>query len=285
MCASSLIRLSVRPACSGGTLKDTMVAMVILIHSSKTMKRVAPGKPLHAPQLQAKALQLDSFLKTLPPAGLAKAMHISEALAKKTHGVIADWTTDPALQSAAIDSFVGDIYSGLRAGDLSDGDRTYADGVLRILSGLYGILRPFDGIMPYRLEMGYKLPSPLYKDLYTFWGKAIADTLPAEGLIVNASSAEYTKAVLPFIDESRVVTPQFLTVNPATGEPAFVVVHAKIARGAFARWLVTSRAKDAADFKHFADIGYRYDAAASTPQAPVFVAHEFGGKGLSMRLT
>ncbi|HKX72686.1 MAG TPA: YaaA family protein [Candidatus Saccharimonadales bacterium] len=259
--------------------------MIILIHSSKTMKQRPVAETPHQPQLLAKARQLDAYLKTLQPAQLAKVMGISGALAQKTHSAIADWNDTPAEQSLAIDTFVGDIYSGLRGTDLSPADRAYADTVLRILSGLYGILRPLDGISPYRLEMGYKLPSPDYADLYRFWGKDIVQTLPTDGLIVNVSSVEYSKTITPFVDQSRVVTPQFLTVSPDTGEPTFVVVHAKIARGAFARWLITTRITNAADFTQFAEIGYVYDAALSTPQAPAFVAQEFGGKGLSMRLS
>lgn len=258
--------------------------MIILLHSSKTMK--SPGLEGHnyrAPELITHSQELAAYLKTLAPNQLTKAMHVSAALATKTHATLQDWNTEPRKQSLAIDSFVGDIYSGLRASELSKADRDYADTTLRILSGLYGIIRPYDAIMPYRLEMGYRLPDAPYSNLYAFWGKLIAATLPKEGPVVNASSAEYTKAVLPFVDPTRVITPKFLTVDPKSGEPTFVVVHAKIARGAFARWLITSRVTDPADFIGFNDIGYKYDKTLSTSEGPAFVCREFLGKGLSMR--
>jgi len=212
-------------------------------------------------------------------------MHISPALAAKTQELIAGWTTEPSALTAALDSFVGDIYSGLQASSFTESDREYANTHLRILSGLYGILRPLDGIAPYRLEMAYKIPGAPFASLYEFWGKKIAETLPNSGTIINVSSVEYTQAVLPYVEAARVVTPRFLTINPATNEPTFVVVHAKIARGAFAHWLIVNRVEALSALRDFADIGYHYDTEASTPQEPVFVCQEFGGKGLSMRLT
>lgn len=258
--------------------------MIILLHSSKTMRQPGlNGHRLRAPQLVDKARELGDYLKTLSPDQLVSCMHISAPLAAKTRQLLANWTTAESRQSLAIDSFVGDIYSGLRASELSTEDRDYADNVLRILSGLYGIIRPYDAIMPYRLEMGYKLPDAPYNDLYTFWGQAIADTLPLDGPIVNASSVEFSKTITPFVDAKRLITPNFLTIDSKTRQPTFKVVHAKIARGAFARWLITQRVADAKDLTGFDDLGYRYNARLSTPDKPAFVCQEFLGKGLSMR--
>jgi hypothetical protein len=248
------------------------------------MKHRVFNKPLRQPQLLSEAFQIASYIKTLSAGDLEKIMHISPSLAKKTHDLMKKWNIEPSNQSLAIDSFVGDIYSGLRASELSEEDRDYADRTLHILSGLYGIIRPYDGISPYRLEMAYKFKEPPFGNLYTFWGDKIAKCLPSKGSIVNVSSVEYTKAVLPFIDESRVVTPRFLTIDAKTNEPVFVVVHAKIARGAFARWLITSKITDPAKFSEFNDIGYTFDKHLSTPAEPVFVCQTFGGIGLSMRL-
>lgn len=259
--------------------------ITILLHSSKTMKHRVSDKPLRAPELVNAAKPLAQYMQTLSPDDLKKTMHISAVLSQKTHTLMSEWDTEPAHQSLALDSFIGDIYSGLRASELSKDDRDYADKTLKILSGLYGVIRPYDGISPYRLEMAYKFNQPPFNNLYTFWGDKIAKTLPEEGPIVNVSSVEYTKAVLPFIDNSRVITPRFLTVDPKTKEPAFVVVHAKIARGAFARWLITSKITDPAKFQEFHDIGYVYDKNLSTPTEPVFVCQTFGGIGLSMRLS
>jgi uncharacterized protein len=255
--------------------------MVILLHSSKTMRTSdQPAGVLRQPVFLEEAEQLAALLKTLSTTEVQEAMHISESLAAKTQATINNW--ENGTQTMAIDSFIGDIYSGLRAGELSPADRDYADSTLWILSGLYGYLRPYDGIRPYRLEMGYKLPR--LGSLYDFWGSKIASQLPEEGIIVNTSSVEYTKAVLPHVDTGRVVTPNFLTVNPKTGQPAFTAVHAKIARGAFARWLITSRITDPKRFKEFNDLGYVFDASLSTPTEPTFVCTEFGGIGLSIRL-
>ena len=259
--------------------------MIILLHTSKTMRhavdeRVIPRPPL----LLQKAERLADYLKTLSPARLAKVMKISPALAEKTHAQLAAWSAEPEEPSLAMDSFVGDIYSGLHANDLSTDERDYAEQVLRILSGLYGILRPYDGICPYRLEMGYKLPDPDFASLYDYWGDSIAACLPTEGPVINLAAAEYARTVTRFVDAARIVAPKFLTVNPKTGEPGFVVVHAKIARGAFARWLITNRITDLAALPQFDGLGYRFDKDSSTNDSPTFVCETFGGKGLSIRL-
>ncbi|MDG4825726.1 YaaA family protein [Asanoa sp. WMMD1127] len=254
--------------------------MIILMHSSKTMRRPSTGhRPTGAPALLDRAQELVDELRALPVARLAKIMAVSPDLAEKTRQQYADWSTDPDAQAPAAESFVGDIYSGLQVDTFTAAQRRYADTHLRILSGLYGILRPFDGIAPYRLEMGYKLPSG---NLYAFWGQAIADQLPARGPIVNLAAVEYSRTVTKYVDAARVVTPKFLTADPKTGKPKFVTVHAKIARGAFARWLVTSGAKD---LTAFTDIGYRHEPEHGTDREPAFVCTEFGGKGLSIRLT
>ena len=254
------------------------------------MRTSAGGRArLRPPLLLEKAQRLDAYLKTLSPALLARIMSISPALAEKTHAQIAAWTTKPAHQSLALDSFVGDIYSGLHANDLSPADRDYADQTLGILSGLYGIIRPYDGICPYRLEMGYKLPDPEWASLYDYWGDSIAACLPKEGPIINLAAVEYAQAVTPYVDAAapgagRIVTPKFLTVSPKTGEPSFVVVHAKITRGAFARWLITSRTQERSALTQFDELGYHFAEDLSTPDSPTFVCETFGGKGLSIRL-
>jgi uncharacterized protein len=258
--------------------------MIILLHTSKTM-RVAPSPTrLRQPPLLRKTVELATYLKTLSQAQLAHIMHISAPLAEKTHTALAEWNIKPSRQTPAIDSFIGDIYSGLQANTLTKAEREYADKHLYILSGLYGVLRPNDGISPYRLEMGYRLLADPYTNLYKFWGDSIAKKLPKDETIVNLAAAEYSRTVLPFVDATRVITPKFLTRDAKTGEYTFVVVHAKIARGAFARWLITSRITTTEDLATFAEIGYRYSKKLSTPAEPVFVCKEFGGKGLSVRL-
>jgi len=261
--------------------------VIILMHSSKTMRPPTSGtKPSGTPVLLDRAEELIIYLRTLSPRQLSRIMTISADLATKTQEQYAEWSTAADQQAPAAATFVGDIYSGLQIDSFDAADRRYADTHLRILSGLYGILRPFDGISPYRLEMGYRLPPGRYSNLYTFWGDSIADDLPSSRRIVNLAANEYSKTVVTHVDADRVVTPRFLTVDPASKQPRFVVVHAKIARGSFARWLVTKRVEDTlAAICEFSDIGYRYDEALSRPGEPAFVCQEFGGKGLSVRLT
>jgi cytoplasmic iron level regulating protein YaaA (DUF328/UPF0246 family) len=261
--------------------------VIVLIHTSKTMRTPTVSGPtprkLGTPALLEKAETLVEYLRTLSPQQIAKVMAVSGPLAAQTREQFDAWTPEQIMPAA--ESFLGDIYSGLQVASFTAADRRYADAHLRILSGLYGILRPFDGICPYRLEMGYRLPAATFANLYTYWGRSIADQLPAKGPIVNLAANEYSRAVLTFIEPARVVTPRFLTVDDK-GVPKFVVVHAKIARGAFARWLITERVRGTGeDLLAFTDLGYRLDPATSTAREPTFVCTEFGGKGLSVRLT
>jgi hypothetical protein len=224
-------------------------------------------------------------------------MAISPTKATEVHALLQSFDqANPTLP--ALDLFLGDIYSGLQAQSFTQEDRDYANQHLFILSGLYGVLRALDEIQPYRLEMGYKLPGnahdpsqPNITSLYAFWGDAIAQQLPKNQPIINLSAVEYTKAIFPHfknIDGLKnvpIISPKFLTVSPKTGEPTFVTVHAKIARGAYARWLIQHRIEDLAKLKDFNELGYIYNARLSTPEQPVCVAKEFKGLGLSVRLT
>jgi cytoplasmic iron level regulating protein YaaA (DUF328/UPF0246 family) len=260
--------------------------VIVLIHTSKTMRsHPSPSVTTTVPALLDRAVELQAYVRTLSPRQLGTVMALSTTLATKVHEQFATWNTDPDRQWPAAESFLGDIYSGLQVSSWTGPDRTYAGKHLRILSGLYGILRPYDGISPYRLEMGYRLPDSRYTNLYRFWGATIADQLPRTGPVVNLAANEYSKVVLDHVDAARVVTPKFLTANPKSGQPTFVTVHAKIARGAFARWLVTSRARDSADgLLAFTELGYQHDPELSTAQEPCFVCQDFEGKGMSVRL-
>jgi cytoplasmic iron level regulating protein YaaA (DUF328/UPF0246 family) len=260
------------------------MSLTILIHSSKTMRSPARMSPASTPLLIHKAKPLAAYLQTLTASQLQTAMHVSELLSRKVYGTLAAWNSEPDQQSLAIDSFVGDIYSGLRASTLSERDRDYAQQTLCILSGLYGLLRPYDGIRPYRLEMGHRLPDQPFDNLYKYWSHDIADILPKQGLIINLSAVEYTKTVMPYVGSVRVMAPRFLTVDPKTHALKQVIVHTKIARGAYARWLIRSRINSPEAMVQFSDLNYRYDATLSMPSEPTFVCQDFGGIGLSMRL-
>lgn len=273
--------------------------LTILLHSSKTMRTGNAMAPTtqQTPVLQSDSLVLARYLKMLSVEQIALTMKISPVMAEKTHRLLQSFdATKPALP--AIDSFLGDIYSGLQVQTFTSRDRDYANEHLFILSGLYGVLRALDTIQPYRLEMGYKLPGnahdPSQADitsLYAFWGDKIAKSLPKSEIIINLSAVEYTKAVfsqlksLEGFNNSTIITPKFLTVSPKTGQPTFVTVHAKIARGAFARWLIQKRIQEPAQLKDFNEIGYVYNQELSTAQQPVYVAQNFEGLGLSVRLS
>ena len=127
--------------------------------------------------------------------------------------------------------------------------------------------------------------------MYDFWSDGIAQCLPKNEPLINLSAKEYTKAIFKYfkdidgLKDIPVITPKFLTVSPKTNEPTFVTVHAKIARGAFAHWLITHRIQDVDRLKEFNEIGYCYSEELSTPEEPVFIAQSFKGLGLSIRLT
>ena len=238
--------------------------------------------PLAEPRFAEEAAQLAEVWRQASPDTIAQRMQISPANAHEVMQLYASWTLGEHTQLPAIDAFRGDIYSGLQVASWSAADRVYAHKHLIILSGLYGALRACDGIMPYRLEMGYKLPSG--ESMYSFWGEKLASIVGAQvDCLINLSAVEYTKALLPYVD-CRVITPKFMTISPKTGQPAFVTVHAKIARGAFARWLIQQRITTPESLKNFSDLGYNYDASLSTPDQPVFVCQGFQGLGLSVRL-
>jgi uncharacterized protein len=262
--------------------------MIILLHSSKTMRSstiLARHVNTSEPALLNNAQELMSYLKTLEKSEIIKIMHVSEKLAEKVITQNKNWNSYSPGILPAIDSFIGDIYSGLRADSLNSSDRLYAQDHLRIISGLYGILRPLDGISPYRLEMAYKFPSKKFASLYIYWADIIAKQIPSDEVIINTSSVEYTKALLPYMKNPTVITPKFYTINPKTNEPTFVTVHSKISRGAFARWMIKNRINNVNDLTKFDDLGYRYEKNLSENNHPAFVCKQFGGIGLSMRLT
>lgn len=258
--------------------------LTILLHSSKTMRPAGiDEQPYQQPSLITKAEELARYIKQLSVSDIQSYMQVSQVKAEQTQNLIQSWTSDKQAQRPAIDAFLGDIYSGLQVQSFDDADRSYANDHLFILSGLYGGLRALDSIHPYRLEMGYKLPDKSYANLYTFWHDSIANLIPQESTVINLSAVEYTKAILPHI-KNQVITPKFLTISPKTGEPTFVIVHAKIARGAFAHWLIKNRIDDIEKLMKFTDLGYSYDRKSSSPEQPVYICSQFKGLGLSVRL-
>lgn len=195
---------------------------------------------------------------------IMRGMHVSAPLADKVMADIAAWQQSG--HTPALFGFQGDIYQGLQASTFTDEDIQYANERLRILSGLYGILRPLDMICPYRLEIGYGFPVNLYK----FWGDDLAKTVTAS-TVYNLASAEYAKAVVPYLAVgTKVIEPLFLVQYPGE-QPKFAAYHAKIARGAYAAWLVKQKATYATKPEAFAEMGYAYSAEYSKPNAPAFI--------------
>ena len=256
--------------------------LTILFHSSKTMVPVSPSQELTTPVFEAQARELSDYLQELSVEQLQKSMHISEKLAGEVEDLYLERLELPA--TAAVETFRGDMYSGLRALKWNDIEKGFAQKHLKILSGLYGVLRPYDGIQPYRLELGYRLPKSPYMNLYTLWSDRVAEAIAFEGPIINLTSDEFSKVVLPFLDPSRIITPEFLTQKVADKEPVFVVVHVKIARGAYARWLIQRGIATVDGLEKFDDLGYEYNTQRSTPSRPVYVCQQFGGIGISQRL-
>ncbi len=255
----------------------------ILFHSSKTMRASSEVslKAYSAPPLLEKAQEIAGYMQTLDPSQLMQAMKLSPVLAEKTHSAWQSWQ-ERKYTLPAIDAFQGDMYSGLQSRLFRDNDREYAQGHLFILSGLYGVVRALDNIHPYRLEMAYRMPDAPYDNLYSYWDSSITGVIPTGRPILNLSVQEYTKTVLPYTKD-RVITPLFLTIKSGDTKPRPVVVHSKIARGAFARWVVMNRVESEEDLRNFSELGYHYNATLSTPSQPVYVTKKFQGIGLSVR--
>lgn len=258
--------------------------MIILIHSSKTMKPTpADGYKLLKPEFLKEATEIAEYLKSLSEKQIQSAMQVSAKLSAEIIQVLNDWSVVKN-QGAAMFSFRGDVYSGLQVDDFSDSDISYANDQLRILSGLYGILRPLDSVCAYRLEMGYKLPEAKFSNLYKYWGEKLANSLPAGQPIINLTSAEYGRVILPYLKSSVIIAPQFLSRDAKSKTYKTVAVHSKIARGAFAHWLIKKHIDNTDEIIGFNELGYKYEAGLSTKLAPVFRCKDFGGKGLSIRL-
>jgi cytoplasmic iron level regulating protein YaaA (DUF328/UPF0246 family) len=257
--------------------------MIILLHSSKTMKPHTPaGFKLSHPKLLNSAKEIANYLKTLCTKEIKDTMKVSDKLAEEVKNIIERWGKGDS--GAAMFTFRGDIYSGLQVDSFNKKDIEFAQKHLLILSGLYGVLRPLDEVYPYRLEMGYKLPDKNYNSLYEYWGDKLSSLVSANEKIINLTSLEYGKAIIPKLEKSNVIAPVFYTYNSATRKNTTVAVHSKIARGAFAHWLIKNHADGKTDIAKFNEIGYNYEPSLSSPSSPAFVCKEFGGKGLSVRL-
>ena len=203
-------------------------------------------------------------------------MELSDALATLNVGRYVAWqraaTTDNS--KPAVLAFNGDVYEGLDANTLKPADLAWAQDHVVILSGLYGALRPLDRLQPYRLEMGTSLANAHGKDLYAFWGDALAQHLSerlagqADPVVVNLASQEYSKAALRPALKARVVDCQF--EDWKGGRYKIISFYAKRARGLMCRWAIEHRARSPKALQGFAVEGYAFDACVSTVDRMVF---------------
>lgn len=254
--------------------------MLTVISPAKKLDMSSTDITPSQPEFQDDANILAASARRLTKAQLGKLMHLSENLAQLNFDRFRDFAEQsvPGNSKPAALIFAGDTYTGLEAKSLDPEELDYAQAHLRILSGLYGLLRPKDAIQPYRLEMGSRLKTGDTKSLYEYWGDKIALKLNAAAqeagtdLLVNCASQEYFGAVDQDALEIRVITPTFLEEKP-TG-PKVVSYFAKQARGAMARFIIQNRVTDLAGLQDFDTGGYAYQPGQSTPENPVYYRSE-----------
>jgi len=252
--------------------------MLVILSPAKKLDWTAQPDATTRPDFQADAVALADVAKELGTPGLKKLMHISDKLAELNLERFECFKADPEPEATrpAIHAFAGDTYTGLDAGSLDPDALNWAKGHLRILSGLYGLLRPFDAMQPYRLEMGSRLKTEKGNSLYEYWGPRISQALNAAAaeagakVIVNCASQEYFGAVELGALRPRVITPQFLDSKDGA-EPKIISFYAKKARGAMARFVMERRLTDPADLRAFDSGGYAFDAEQSSEDRPVFI--------------
>jgi cytoplasmic iron level regulating protein YaaA (DUF328/UPF0246 family) len=250
--------------------------MLIVLSPAKSLdfETPVPTKHQSTPDFLDRSAQLIDVLRDFSPGQLAELMSISDTLSVLNVGRYASWTPDTGEARQAIMAFNGDVYAGFQARTLKPKALDWAQGRVRILSGLYGVLRPFDLIHPHRLEMGTKLATAHGKDLYGFWGETITAALnrqiAAEGakVLVNLASEEYFKSVKPKLLEVPVITPVFEEWKD--GRYKIIPFFAKRARGTMARYASVKGLDDAEKLKRFKEDGYAFDKKASSESTWVF---------------
>ncbi len=252
--------------------------MLLILSPAKTLDFTSslPVTTFSLPDFLDQSQQLIEQLRDLSPSALASLMGISDSLATLNADRYAAWSLPFSPENArqAVFAFNGDVYEGLQAASLSPSALQFAQGHLRILSGLYGVLRPLDLIQPYRLEMGTALANHRGKDLYAFWGERLVTALNAAvteihaDTLVNLASSEYFKAARLKKLAVPVVQPVF--EDWSNGRFKVVSFYAKRARGLMARHVLTQRLESVEGLKSFAAEGYAFDPAASDAGRWVF---------------
>ena len=253
--------------------------MLMVISPAKTLDydTPPPTQRFTQPEHLDHSQQLIDQLRDMSPQQISELMHLSDKLAALNVARYGSWNSDfnPDNAKQALLAFKGDVYAGLNASDFSEDDFEFAQQHLRMLSGLYGVLRPLDLMQPYRLEMGTKLANPRGKDLYAFWGERISqwlnEALAAQGddVLLNLASIEYFGAVKRQALNARIIEVDFKDMK--NGQYKIISFYAKKARGLMSRYVIKERIEDPEHLKGFDYDGYRYSADDSSADHLVFL--------------
>jgi cytoplasmic iron level regulating protein YaaA (DUF328/UPF0246 family) len=252
--------------------------MLIVLSPAKTLDYETPANTEIAtkPDFIKRSAELIAILRQSSPDQIASLMHISDQLAVLNANRFAAWSTKFTAKNSkqAMLAFNGDVYEGLNAASLTARQLAYAQSNIRILSGLYGLLRPLDLMQPYRLEMGTRLANSAGKDLYAFWGETITTALnkiiaeQKATALINLASEEYFKAVKPSVLNVPIVTPVFQDWK--NGQYKIISFYAKRARGLMARYAAVKGLIRPDALKAFDVEGYGYVPALSDERSWVF---------------
>jgi cytoplasmic iron level regulating protein YaaA (DUF328/UPF0246 family) len=252
--------------------------MLIILSPAKTLDctTTTPRSAFTQPRFLADAAELIDMMRQLSTADLKRQMKISESLAQLNAQRFQQWQTPFSLEQAkqAIFAYQGDVYTSLDAPCLHSDEIHYLQTHLRILSGLYGLLRPLDLILPYRLEMALPVHTAHGNSLYQFWRKKITAALNAEfqtmdsPFLINLASNEYAKVINTAELKASIITPVFQEHHK--GHYKIVSPHAKKARGAMVRFLATQHSKEVSLIQEFNQLGYSYQAQRSTNTEWIF---------------
>jgi cytoplasmic iron level regulating protein YaaA (DUF328/UPF0246 family) len=253
--------------------------MLIVLSPAKTLDYSIDPKSNHtAPQFLSQSSKLIKTLKEKEPKDIASLMGLSDKLATLNFDRYQSWKASKVVSNNTKPSmlvFKGDVYQGLDAENFNSNQLKFAQKHLRILSGLYGILRPMDVIKPYRLEMGTKLQTPKGKNLYEFWGSSIQDNVlddlnsQKSDLLINLASKEYFSVLGKMPDYVNVISPVFKDYK--NGKHKIISFYAKRARGLMAKWIIQQKIKDFEKLSDFNLDGYYYSEKESTLTEPVFL--------------
>ena len=252
----------------------------IIISPAKKMP-VSEGAPhaTHRPQFSCEALEVAEELRAQGRAAMQRIWLCSDRLADEawelTQALPDELRRDPTALTPAACAYHGIQYTHLAAGVMDTAQLSWLEHHLRILSGLYGILRPLDGVAPYRLEMQAKLPLGGARNLYEFWDSRLYDVIacaPQVRTIVNVASVEYAKAITPYVlpDGPQLLTCLFGTIRPSDGRLLQRSTEAKAARGSFVRWAAEHQVTDVLELKGFSDRDYAFSPRRSTDDVWVF---------------